>query len=219
MANLIPGTHLIYHGAEPSIPPVSKNEARRVFALPKNSKLALALGFKTATKGWDLIKKIKVIDGWKIVVNGSKNHFSIERHSAKYASSSVIELERGFLNDEELTLLFFASDAIILPYKVTSGSGVMFDGLAHGLPFISSDIEFFREFTDMGLGISVRRNPIEFSRALCTLEQSLHGYKTAIEKFRKNLFWEVVAKKHVTLYDLIVNSPNSPLLKQNMFNS
>lgn len=63
MANLIPGAHLIYHGAEPSIPPVSKNEARGMFGLPKDSNLALALGFKTATKGWDLIKKIKVKEG------------------------------------------------------------------------------------------------------------------------------------------------------------
>ena len=217
MANLIPGTHLIYHGAEPSIQAVSKKDARRVFALPEDGKLILALGFKTATKGWDLINKVKVKEGWKIVVNGSKNHYNIERHSAKYASPKVIELHRGFLNDEELSLLFFASDALILPYKVTSGSGVMFDGLAHGVPFISSDIEFFREFSDMGLGISVRRNPAEFSKALLTLEQNLGEYKIAVEKFRKNLLWEEVAKKHATLYNLVVNNPNSPILKENMF--
>ena len=33
----------------------------------------------------------------------------------------------------------------------------MFDGLAHGLPFIASDLEFFREFSSMGLGITVKR--------------------------------------------------------------
>ncbi|HEY7109927.1 MAG TPA: glycosyltransferase [Nitrososphaeraceae archaeon] len=210
MANLIPGTHLIYHGAEPSIKPVSKNDARRVFALPEDSKLMLAFGFKTATKGWDLIKKIKVKEGWKIVVNGSKNHYNMERHLAEYASPSVIELHKGFLNDEDLSLLFFASDAIILPYKVTSGSGVMFDALAHSIPFISSDIGFFREFSDMGLGISVRRNPVEFSKALLKLEQNLDEYKMTIDKFRKNLLWEEVAKKHAALYDLVVKSPTLP---------
>jgi glycosyltransferase involved in cell wall biosynthesis len=170
----------------------------------------LAFGFKTATKGWDLIKKIKVKEGWKIVVNGSKNHYNMERHLAEYASPSVIELHKGFLNDEDLSLLFFASDAIILPYKVTSGSGVMFDALAHSIPFISSDIGFFREFSDMGLGISVRRNPVEFSKALLKLEQNLDEYKMTIDKFRKNLLWEEVAKKHAALYDLVVKSPTLP---------
>jgi glycosyltransferase involved in cell wall biosynthesis len=93
----------------------------------------------------------------------------------------------------------------------------MFDGLAHGLPFISSDIGFFREFSDLGLGLSVRRNPVEFSKALLTLEQNLGKYKIAIDKFSKNLLWEEVAKKHAALYNLVVNSPNSPILKENMF--
>ncbi|MDX1371373.1 MAG: hypothetical protein R3321_02835 [Nitrososphaeraceae archaeon] len=34
----------------------------------------------------------------------------------------------------------------------------MFDGLAHGLPFIASDLDFFKEFSKKGLGICVKRN-------------------------------------------------------------
>jgi len=40
----------------------------------------------------------------------------------------------------------YAADALILPYKVSSGSGVMFDGLAHGLPFVATDLGFLRIF-------------------------------------------------------------------------
>jgi glycosyltransferase involved in cell wall biosynthesis len=218
MANLIPGAHLIYHGAEPSISqPANKKEARKIFSLPEDTKIALASGFKTATKGWNLINKIKVPETWKIVINGSKNHYNMERHSAKYDSSGVIELQKGFLNDEQLSLLFFAADALILPYKVTSASGVMFDGIAHGLPFISSDIGFFKEFSDMGLGISVHRDPVQFSLALLKLEQELDRYRNAIKIFSKNLLWENIAKKHTVLYNLVINNPSSPLLKENMF--
>jgi glycosyltransferase involved in cell wall biosynthesis len=94
----------------------------------------------------------------------------------------------------------------------------MFDALAHGLPFISSDIPFFREFSDIGLGVSVGRDPIEFSRALLTLEEGLDRYKNTVESFSKKLLWEEIAKKHFILYNLVVNDPNSPLLKENMFN-
>lgn len=66
----------------------------------------------------------------------------------------IINLDMDFLNDTELSLLFHAADAVLLPYKVCCGSGVMFDALAHGLPFIASDLEFFREFGSMGLDIA-----------------------------------------------------------------
>ena len=116
---------------------------------------------------------MNVPEGWNIVINGSKNHYNVERRKTRFNRSDLIELHGGFLNEEQLSLLFYAADAVILPYKVTSGSGVMFDGFAHGLPFISTTFLFFREFSDIGLGISVPRHPNQFSRALFTLEQKL----------------------------------------------
>jgi glycosyltransferase involved in cell wall biosynthesis len=218
LADLIPGTHLIYHGAEPSIlPPPNKKEARRIFSLPEESNIALASGFMTATKGWDIIRKMKVPDGWKIVINGAKNHYNVERHAAKFDNPDVIQLHNGFLNDMELSLLFYSVDTVILPYKVTSASGVMFDGFAHQLPFVSSNIEFFKEFADMGLGISVKRVPSEFSNALLMLEQNFERYRKAVEIFNKNLTWQEVAKKHILVYNLLISNPDSPLLKKNMF--
>lgn len=217
LANLVPGAHLIYHGAEPSTPILNKKEARQKFLLPEEGRIALASGFVTATKGWNILDEMKVPEGWNIVINGSKNHYNVERGTTDFNNSGIIELKQGFLNDDQLSLLFYAADAVILPYKVTSGSGAMFDGFAHGLPFISSNIPFFREFSDMGLGISVHRDPNQFSRALLTLERKLDRYKNTVEMFSKKLLWQDVAKKHITLYNLIVNNPNSSILKKNMF--
>lgn len=215
LANLIPGSSLIYHGAEPSIsPPVDRKEARKMFLLPENSNIALAVGFMTATKGWDIIGKMKVPKDWKVVINTSRNHYGIERLTEKFQNEDVINLNRGFLSDKELSLLFYCVDALILPYKVSSGSGVMYDGLAHGLPFISSKIGFFKEFSDMGLGISVERNPAEFSKALVKLKLDYNRYKDAVINFRRNLLWKEVAKKHILLYNSMIDSPNSPLIRK-----
>jgi hypothetical protein len=65
--------------------------------------------------------------------------------------------------------LFYAADATILPYTVTSSSGVMFDGLVHGLPFVATDLDFFKEFSSKGLGITVKRKPDAFANGLVTL--------------------------------------------------
>ena len=46
----------------------TKNEARAKFSLPQEGAIALALGFRTATKGWDVFVKMKIPDGWSVVV-------------------------------------------------------------------------------------------------------------------------------------------------------
>jgi len=215
LANIIPGSTLIYHGAEPATSsPLNRQETRKMFSLPEHSNIALAVGFTTATKGWDVIAKMKVPKGWNVVINTSRNHYGKEKLNDKFENPSVIRLNRGFLNDTELSLLFYSADALILPYKVSSGSGVMYDGLAHGLPFISSKLDFFKEFSNMGLGIMVNRNPDEFSQALLKLKVDYKQYKDAVMNFRKNLLWKDVANKHILLYKSIINRPRSALIRK-----
>ncbi|HEY7228524.1 MAG TPA: glycosyltransferase [Nitrososphaeraceae archaeon] len=214
LANLIPGTTLIYHGAESICsPPINRNEARKIFSLPEGENLALAVGFMTATKGWDIIGKMKIPKGWKIVINTSRNHYGREKLNDNFENEGVINLNRGFLSDRDLSLLLYCVDALILPYKVTSGSGVMYDGLAHGLPFISSKLEFFKEFSDMKLGMMVNRNPAEFSNSLVKLKMNYKVYKDAVEDQRKYLLWKEVAKKHIFLYNSIIDHASPPVLK------
>src|SRR6185369_15470320 len=213
LANIIPGSTLIYHGAQPSIsPPMDRKEARKKFLLPEKANIALAIGFMTATKGWDIIGKMKVPEGWKIVINTSQNHYGREKIKDRFENEGVINLNRGFLSDEDLSLLFYCADALILPYKVTSGSGVMYDGLAHGLPFISSKLEFFKEFSDMKLGMMVNRNPVEFSKSLLKLKVNYKRYKDAVINLRKHLLWNEVAKKHILIYNSIIDRPSTPVL-------
>lgn len=214
--------NVIYHGAEPSLlNQVSKEEARMKYSLPYDGKIALALGFSTHTKRWDILKEIKVPDKWTILVNRSRNHYSKENistdplyiHRSQNTGSSqntgnrLFELNRGFLADDELSLLFYTSDAVIMPYSVASGSGVMFDALAHGLPFVASDLGFFKEFAKKGLGITVRRKAANFSKALKTLEEDYSYYKSKVEHFKSNLSWDSIARQHITLYmNVLANS-------------
>ena len=96
LSERIPQTHKIYHGAEPLVPhTLSKSEARHYFSIPEDCKIALALGFLTKTKGWDLLNDIKVPNGWKIVVNSAKNHYNIEKTKVEFNNVDIIDLEKG----------------------------------------------------------------------------------------------------------------------------
>jgi glycosyltransferase involved in cell wall biosynthesis len=144
---------------------------------------------------------MKVPKGWTIVVSSSENHYIKYDLQLRIGNNSnIIILQNNFLSEFDLSILFYASDAIILPYKVSSASGVMFDGLAHGLPFVATDLEFFREFSAQGLGITVRRRPSAFASGLVSLSSNYAGYRESVDIFKKKLSWNAVAIQHANLY-------------------
>ncbi len=202
------GGRIIYHGAESNTPfPSTKEIARQRFSLPSEGRIALAVGFRTATKGWDIFHKMNIPEDWTIVINSSRNHYNVENFEPKFEGrKKIVNLDMDFLNEAELSLLFYAADAVILPYKVSSGSGVMFDGLAHGLPFVASELDFFKEFCRLGLGITVQRNPEAFARALTQLGENYQYYKNNVRAFMDKMSWDNVARMHAELYDRIVTN-------------
>src|ERR687894_3050994 len=215
MSSRLGGGTVIYHGADPAISqPGLKAEARARFSLPQDKMIAVAIGFSTATKGWDILSKIEMPNGWIMVLNSSKGHFNREQNLSYGVQDRIrkkstndddatkaIDLQRGFLTDEELSMLFYASDVVVLPYKITSGSGVMFDALAHTVPFVASDLDFFKEFEEMGLGITAKRDPVSFAKAIDTLGKTYDKYSAAVDNFREQLRWEYVANQHIEIYN------------------
>jgi glycosyltransferase involved in cell wall biosynthesis len=229
MSKMIGGNcHVIYHGCEPT-PSASadKDQARRYFGLPVESRIALAAGFRTVTKGWDILPKLKLPKDWAIVTNSSKGHFNVEtlemewerknkirkrnneeadyhhHHHRHYDSEdglNIIDLQRGFLSEKELSLLFYASDVLLLPYKVTAASGVMFDGLAHGIPFVASNLGFFKEFAATGLGIISKRDPAAFSKAIMKLDANYEYFTRNVDQFSPKLKWDFIAEQHAAIY-------------------
>jgi glycosyltransferase involved in cell wall biosynthesis len=219
MSRRIGGGYVIYHGADPAIsPPISKAKARERLFLPQDKMVAVAIGFSTATKGWDILSKIDMPSGWVMVLNSSKGHFNKEQNltygiqdrrnkkgtNDDNTTTKVIDLQKGFLSEEELSVLFYASDVVVLPYKITSGSGVMFDALSHTVPFVASDLDFFKEFEEMGLGITAKRDPVSFARAIDNLGKMYDKYSRAVDNFRQQLRWEYIANQHIEIYDLAI---------------
>jgi glycosyltransferase involved in cell wall biosynthesis len=204
---------VVYHGADPATTqPLSKAEARSRFSLPHDKMIAVAIGFSTATKGWDILSRMEMPKGWIMVLNSSKGHFNREQNLSygmeenrrkQYFNNTitnVIDLQRGFLKEEDLSILFYASDVVVLPYRITSGSGVMFDALAHKVPFVASDLDFFKEFEEMGLGITAKRDPLSFAKAIESIGKTHDKYLKAVSDFKHQLRWEYVAKQHIEIY-------------------
>src|SRR5215207_8199203 len=217
---------VIYHGAEPNIEvsssaPSTANDKkqrqlqqkfRNELGLPSDKMLLLAFGYAGSYKGFDVLGSLRLPDGWSLVVKQTKHERGsekpIEVRKNGDNSNDVVSLHLGYLDDSTLSKLFFACDAIIFPYKVVSVSGVMFDALAHGLPFIASNLRFFKEFADMGLGIACNRDMQSFEQAIENLALAYDEYKTRVEQFRSNLRWSNVAQKHVEFFLELISQWN-----------
>jgi hypothetical protein len=66
-------------------------------------------------------------------------------------ATTILSIYKETFLRKETSLYYFMH--AMLPYRITSSSGVMFDALAHGIPFIASDLAFFKEFAEQGLGL------------------------------------------------------------------
>ncbi len=206
---------VIYHGAEPAIelsssssPSIDKKEFRRGFGLPLDKMLLLAFGYAGSYKGFDVLGSVGLPHNWSLVVKQTKHERGLEKPIEIRNDNRdhvIISLNLGYLDDTMMSKLFFACDAIIFPYKIVSVSGVMFDALAHGLPFIASDLRFFKEFADMGLGIVCERNTQSFERSISTLASAYEEYKTRVEQFRSKLRWSNIANEHIELFSRLIS--------------
>jgi glycosyltransferase involved in cell wall biosynthesis len=79
----------------------------------------------------------------------------------------------------------------------------MFDGLAHGLPFVASDLPFFSEFSSEGLGITVKRKPDAFADGFKALAVEYDAYAKKVNNFKQKLNWDVIARQHSSLYQQV----------------
>ncbi len=211
---------VIYHGAEPSIevhslssPIDRKQQFRKEFGLPIDRRLLLAFGYAGSYKGFDVLGNLVLPHGWSLVVKQTKHERGVERpvDVKSNGRENIISLNLGFLDDTTMSKLFFACDAIIFPYKIVSISGVMFDALAHGLPFVASDLRFFKEFASMGLGIACKRNTKSFEESLSTLVLKFDEYKARVDQFSPQLRWSNIANQHIEFFSaLITQSSKHP---------
>lgn len=137
----------------------------------------------------------------------SKNHYNKEDTDIDLKNkvdNKIINLNKQYLSEEQLSMLFFSCDAVFLPYKVSSGSGVMFDGIGHGKPFIASDLDFFKEFSDLNLGVVSKRNFHAFEKAFVKLEKEYRNLETGVMEFRNQIKWDAIARQHYMIYENVI---------------
>jgi glycosyltransferase involved in cell wall biosynthesis len=120
-----------------------------------------------------------------------------------------VVLIKRFLAEKELPQLFGAVDAVLLPYRSCTTSGVAVTAIAFGKPVVCSDLPFFRIFSESGLGsICNPDNPQEFVKgafeAINIAKNS--SYAIGRQNFIDNNSWEISGEKTAEIYRRLLDN-------------
>lgn len=84
----------------------------------------------------------------RLAVIGSAQNDNPEHYRAlarEFNVANAIDFDVRFFDDAELPNIFSMADLVVFPYRKIDGSGALLTALAHGMPFVASDIGMFHE--------------------------------------------------------------------------
>lgn len=126
----------------------------------------------------------------------------------------------GYVDSEDVPVIFSAADVVVLPYERVSQSGVVNDALAYERPVVASSLPAFEELRDEFGCLLTYEDSSELESALDTAiydTTERDRLQTAAAAYIDEIHWDSFAAKTRRLYDdlkstkyssPVVNNPN-----------
>lgn len=135
---------------------LSHSEAKAKTGYPPDRPLFVHAGLVRAYKGVDLLleafHRIRTEESPLLYVTGEfYDDFTSYQHLAQTgAASDRIKLKNQYLDDHEMSDILRAADAVVLPYRHATQSGIAMAALANGTPVIASAVGALRDLVTEG---------------------------------------------------------------------
>lgn len=179
---------------------VDQKTAREKLGIPTNKKTVLFFGFIRDYKGLDvLIESFENMqDDIQLIIAGesygSFDHYKnlIEKNKNK---NNIYPFVR-YIDDNEVPLFFGASDAVVLPYKSATQSGI--SAIAHHfeIPIIATDVGGLKETIEhekSGIIISQAQPNLIAEGIRNFYNHNEVNWQVGIQKIKEELSWEKFA--------------------------
>lgn len=187
---------------------IAKAEACRRLAIPQSKKTLLFFGLIRDYKGLDLLIDAvgQLDDTYQLLIAG-ECYGSFEKYQTQIEASPArqrIFVHSRYISDDEIPVFFSAADALVLPYRSATQSGVVSVAYHYDLPMLSTPVgDFPQSIGKPGTGLVV---PEISSTAIARgIEEVLSAEKqplfaACIEKEKAALSWETLTKKLLPLF-------------------
>lgn len=190
--------HPLYDHFGAAIP---QAEARARLGLPADAKVLLFFGLIRDYKGLDLlIESCKGLDRrYHLVVAGEPyGDFGKYRHMLEgHPLQGNIHVHDRFIGDDEVPAFFSAADAVVLPYRSATQSGITAIAYHFGLPVVATDVGGLKEAVQHGqTGVVV---PTATAEAILAgirelFAMDLQELRDHVEAMRRKLSWQGFAE-------------------------
>lgn len=212
--------HVVPHGAR-EIEPVP--DAKERLGLPGDREVILMIGYFRPSKNFhlivDLLPDIRERRPEAILVVAGKvrgtEHLAYRNELFRRIETSPerehIYLLRGQFPQDVFDTVLSAADVVVLPYEVSSQSGILAHALALGRPLVVSQSRGVRTVVERsGTGV-VAASPREFVERIVEVLQDgelrtrLSG--NASRYVREEIGWSHVAGRHLDIYRSLLDVP------------
>jgi glycosyltransferase involved in cell wall biosynthesis len=179
--------------------PKSKSEARTNLHLPIDQKIILFFGFIRDYKGLDLLLEAmsspEIKDqNIKLVVAGEfyANREKYESMVSSLRIENQLYWHTDFIPDAKIADYFSAADALILPYKASTQSGVTQIAFYYDLPIIATNVGGIKEMVENNThGLIVDANAQSISKGILNFyaNDNREIYRQNIARDKSNYSW------------------------------
>lgn len=191
--------------------PASKAEARGRLGLSVERKVILFFGRIDERKGARMLVSqlhllVNELPDIQVIMVGRSAYAPgvLESIAAENGVGGYLKIFDGWVGDDEVATYFVAADAVILPYKEGSTSGVIKIALATGTPVIATRVGELPEIIEeTGCGVLIdmpfSKADTEAIRKLLSQEGGARCRRD-MAMWRQKFSWEEIAKKTLSFY-------------------
>jgi D-inositol-3-phosphate glycosyltransferase len=217
---------VVSHGINVIVPRrgLSQASSRELLLIEPTRKVLLFFGRISRDKGLDLlIDSLNFLKGcnpsfYLIIVGGADRQSpylaEIATQLAKRKLQTDVLLRSQFVPDEEIEKYFVAADCLVLPYRLTFQSGVLFLSYSFGLPVVGTNVGSFAEYIVEGETgfLAERADTVSISAAIeryfnSELYRSMPDRRGAIRMWASKQFsWAETGRKTKEIYEMLLST-------------
>ena len=188
----------------------------------KDKKVILLAGYFRPTKRFDKIVKlfpeiVKKTGNAVLLVAGKMRGLEYSDYQEYFFNlinnspvKNDIHVLRGQFPQHTFDIIMSAGDVIVLPYEKGAQSGILAQSSAFNIPAVTSDLLSFKLWNEKSGGGLTAFNDKDYIRHIHNIltDKKLEiKLKNNIKEYNKDLFWLEIAKKHLLVYEQVINVP------------
>ncbi len=174
---------------------MDKEQSKHHFSIPANKKVLLFFGFIRDYKGLDILLETMSLlsEDYHLLIAGEV-YGSFESYESLIQERRLqtrCSVEVRYIDDKEVPLFFSAADAVILPYKTGTQSGIISIAYHFNVPVVATNVGGLSEMIEpFETGVVVPLpTPNDVANGITTLFENYSHHCEGIGRYKETHTW------------------------------